>query len=76
MFFWDERRELTGIVLLGPDVNHHVRDIHNLIEKLVASKELRAAHQREIRFPLERHYADCGAFPEEAEILSKLESAK
>lgn len=31
VFFWDERRQLTGVVLLGPGVNHHVRDIHNLI---------------------------------------------
>jgi hypothetical protein len=74
VFFWDDRREKTGLVLLGPETNQHVRDLHNIIEKLVASKELRAAHSRELRFPLERYYADYGAFPEEAEILAALEA--
>ena len=55
-------------------MNQHLRDLHALIQKLVASEELRAAHQRELRFPLERFYPDYGVFPEEKEILAKLES--
>jgi hypothetical protein len=74
IFFWDERRSSTGVVLLGPDVNHHVRDLHALIQKLVASEELRSAHRRELRFPLERFYAEYGVFPEEQEILTNLKS--
>lgn len=73
VFFWDDRRDVTGVVLLGPDSNQHVRDIHNLIEKLVASKELRTTHIRDLRFPLERHYADYGAFPEEVQTLAAFE---
>src|SRR5665213_3120158 len=73
VFFWDEKREETGVVLFGPDANYHVRDLHGLIQKLVASKELRSSHRRELLFPLERHYADYGAFPEEVDALVKLE---
>jgi hypothetical protein len=72
VFFWDEVKETTGVVLLGPDIGKHVRDLHGLIQKLVASKELRAAHQQELRFPLERHYADYGAFPEESNVRASL----
>lgn len=75
IFFWDEKRDSTGVVLRGPDVNQHVHDLQDLIRKLVANREFRVAHEREIRFPLERHYSDYGAFPEEAEILSMLETA-
>jgi hypothetical protein len=74
VFFWDETKSITGVVLLGPDVNHQVRDVHSLIRKLVASEELRSEHLREIRFPLERFYTECGAFPEEQQELSKLNS--
>ena len=72
IFFWNEKRDSAGVVLLGPDANQHVRDIHSLIEKLVADPQLRAKHERALRFPIERHYADYGAFPEEKEILERL----
>jgi len=71
IFFWNEKRTQQGVVLLGPDANQHVRDIHALIEKLVADPQLRAKHERALRFPIERHYADYGAFPEEKEILER-----
>jgi hypothetical protein len=74
VFFWDERKNVTGVVLRGPDVNHHVRDIHALIRKLVASEEFRSANLREIRFPLERFYSEYGVFPEEQEQLLRLKS--
>lgn len=74
VFFWDESRRSTGVVLLGPDVSVDVRDLKALIQKLVASEELRTAHRRELRFPLKRFYSEYGAFPEEQEILAKLES--
>jgi hypothetical protein len=35
------------------------------MEKLVADHELRRKYQRNIDFPLERHYPEYGAFPEE-----------
>ena len=74
VFIWDEDRKSTGVVLLGPDVKKHVRDLHGLIDKLLASEQLRALHRRELRFPFERFYAEYGAFPEEQEVLAKLHS--
>jgi len=41
-----EKRNSTGVVLLGPDTNHHVRDMHTFIEKLVADPNLRAKMAR------------------------------
>jgi hypothetical protein len=69
IFFWNEKRDSTGVVLLGPEANQHVRDLHNLIEKLVSSPGLRAKHRRQLLFPLDRHYEKYGAFPEELAIL-------
>jgi len=69
VFFWDENHNSTGVVLLGPDANTHVRVLHNVIGKLVADSKFRAKHVRQLRFPLERHYAVYGAFSEEAKIL-------
>jgi hypothetical protein len=74
IFFWDQRKDFTGVVQLGPDANKHVRNLHSLIEKLAADPNLRAKHQRRLRFPLDRNYAEYGMFPEEAEILGLLEA--
>jgi hypothetical protein len=76
IFFWSEGKESAGVVLLGPGVNQHSRDIHNLIERLTADPHLRAKYQRTLRFPLERHYIAYGAFPEEREILEHLSNAR
>jgi hypothetical protein len=43
----------------------HYARIRSLIEKLVADQELRKRYERDIEFPLERHYPEYGAFPEE-----------
>ena len=63
VFFWDDKREFCGVVLVSPSL--HVSDLHGLIEKLLADPTLRAKHRRELRFPLERHCSEYGAFPEE-----------
>ena len=63
IFFWNDKRDSTGVVLLGPEANTHVRDLR-MIEKLVADPGLRKRHERAVRFPLERCYADYGTFPE------------
>jgi hypothetical protein len=55
VFFWNDAKEVTGIVELRPGI--HVKKVHDLIEKLVADPALRELHSREIRFPLERHYS-------------------
>jgi hypothetical protein len=63
VFFWDDKQEFCGVVLISPGV--HVSALHRLIQKLVAEPALREEHQRALRFPLERHYSEDGAFPEE-----------
>ena len=65
VFFWDDGKDCCGVVLLLPGKTLHVRDLHSLIEKLVADPELREKHKRDLRFPIERHYSEYGAFPEE-----------
>jgi hypothetical protein len=65
VFFWDDVQHSTGVVLLSGSARSDVRYLHTLIQKLVADAHLRAKHQREVRFPLERHYEQYGAFPEE-----------
>lgn len=64
VFFWDDRREFTGVVLLRDSL--HVTRLHDLIEKLVADPDMREVHRRDLRFPVERHYAHYEVFPEEA----------
>jgi hypothetical protein len=66
VFFWDDEKDCCGVVLLLPGTTLHVRDLHRLIEKLVADPELREEHKRDLRFPIERHYSEYGAFSEEA----------
>jgi hypothetical protein len=63
IFFWDDKREFCGVVLISPSV--HVSRLHQFIEKLVADPDFRAQHKRDISFPLERHFSEYGAFPEE-----------
>jgi hypothetical protein len=71
VFFWDPKQDSAGVVLLGPEANSHVRVLHNVIEKLLADSKFRAKHLRRLQFPLDRHYAEYGVFPEESEILEK-----
>jgi hypothetical protein len=65
IFFWDDRKEHCGVILLPPGSSLHVSRLHTLINKLVANPDLREQHRRELSFPLERHYSEYGAFPEE-----------
>ncbi|WP_263359839.1 hypothetical protein [Acidicapsa ligni] len=65
LFFWNEKKSECGVVILTPDKTVRYSRIRSLIEKLVADHELRRKYQRDIEFPLERHYPEYGAFPEE-----------
>jgi hypothetical protein len=65
VFFWDDEKSSSGVVLLPPGLTMHVSQLHKLIDKLVADPSLRAKHERDLHFPLERHYSEYGAFPEE-----------
>lgn len=62
VFFWDDNRDSTGVVHVSPAI--HVRQLHDLIEKLVSDAALRQRNARELRFPIERHYSEYEPFPE------------
>jgi hypothetical protein len=65
LFFWDDERAECGVVIFLPGKTIAYSRIRDLIDKLVADSSLRKKHQRELEFPLERHYSDFGTFPEE-----------
>jgi hypothetical protein len=65
IFYWDDRRQICGVVLRRPGSALHVSKLRDLIRKLVADPSLREKHRCELKFPLERHYADYGALSEE-----------
>jgi len=67
VFFWNDERDSSGIVLFPPGARTNFSALHNLIDKLAADPKLRAKHQRKLRFPLERYYSEYGALPEESE---------
>ena len=65
VFFWDDSKSHCGVVLFPVGSTAHFSRLRKLIEKLVADAALRQHYRRDLRFPLERHYSDYGAFPEE-----------
>jgi hypothetical protein len=65
LFFWNQGMSELGAVILPPGKTMSYARIESLIEKLVADPKLRKKYQRDIEFPLERHYPEYGAFPEE-----------
>jgi hypothetical protein len=65
VFFWDDAHEEIGVVLLSGSATRSYKSIENLVGMLVRDPELRVQYRRELRFPLERHYAELGSFPEE-----------
>jgi hypothetical protein len=67
LFFWDDEFKECGVILFHGGSTRPYSQIRNLVDKLVADQRLRTQHRRELRFPLERHYAEFGAFPEEAQ---------
>ena len=65
LFFWDDKKENCGVVVHAAGRGQSFPRLKQLINKLVADPSLREKHRKDLRFPLERHYADYGAFPEE-----------
>ncbi|HEX5211276.1 MAG TPA: hypothetical protein VFW22_06035 [Pseudolabrys sp.] len=63
VFFWDDKKENCGVVFVSPSASFP--RLKQLIDKLAADPALRDKHRKELRFPLQRHYSDYGAFPEE-----------
>ena len=65
LFFWDDPMAEYGVVLFSPDKPQRYARIENLIDNLVSDPSLRKLHARDLDFPLNRHYENPGAFPEE-----------
>jgi hypothetical protein len=65
LFFWDDSKEVCGVVLFLPGATVPYSRIRDVIGKLVAHEPVRKQHQRELSFPLEQHYSEYGVFPEE-----------
>jgi hypothetical protein len=65
LFFWDDRKETSGVVLFLPGKTVRYSQISDLIGKLVAHESIRKQYQRELLFPLEEHHTLFGTFPEE-----------
>jgi len=65
LFFWNDSKSRCGVVLFPAGSAVHFSRLKQMEEKLVADSALRKRYQRELRFPLERHYSQYGVFPEE-----------
>jgi len=67
LFFWDDDHSEVGVLIYTGQSTRNYRAITKLVEKLVNEPELRHAHQRDLRFPLDRYYVEFGSFPEETQ---------
>jgi hypothetical protein len=63
IFFWNDKKTFCGVLLISPA--GHFSRLRQLIAKLVGDAERRSKHKRDLKFPLERHYSEYGAFSEE-----------
>jgi len=60
LFFWNDERTESGVVLFSRDKTLRYSLIRNLMEKLIADPSLRGQHSGPLRFPVERHYKQDG----------------
>jgi hypothetical protein len=65
LFFWDDDLKECEVAFFSGGSVRPYPQIEHLVEKLVSDPKLRAQYRRELRFPLERYYAEYGSFPEE-----------
>ena len=56
IFFWDETKEVTGLLELRGDACLHVRRIRDRTKRLVTDREYRGRFLRRLGFPVERHW--------------------
>jgi hypothetical protein len=66
VFYWDEAKSRTGVLILPDSARTDITALRAVIEKLASDPRLRDEHRRELRFPLERHYSEHGAGPSAA----------
>jgi len=55
IFFWDEKKEVTGILELKDD-SINVKKIKDKIRKLAKDKKFRDNHLCELKFPIKKYY--------------------
>lgn len=65
LFYWDDNKEVCGVVLFPPEAVKRYSRIGDVIDKLVAHEYVRKQYQRNLSFPLEQYYSEYGVFPEE-----------
>ena len=65
LFFWNDDRNDCGVILFIRGKTLPYARVRNLISELVAKRTVRQQYQRDLVFPLERHYKEYGSFPEE-----------
>ncbi|MGA7830146.1 MAG: hypothetical protein WCA21_04220 [Terracidiphilus sp.] len=65
LFYWDDNKEVCGVVLFPPEAVKRYSRICEVIDKLVAHQSVRNQYRRNLSFPLEKHYSAYGIFPEE-----------
>jgi hypothetical protein len=56
IFFWDETKELTGVLELRGDACLHVRRIRDRIKRLANDPAYRGRFLRPLEFPVERYW--------------------
>jgi hypothetical protein len=71
LFFWDDLKSECGVVLFLPGSTVPYRRISDLVNNLAAKSSLRTEYKRVLHFPLEDHYSEFGAFPEEQILLNR-----
>lgn len=68
LFFWDNDYIETGVIILIGPSTCPARQIEKIADELVREPEFRRLHGRDLRFPLDRYYAEFGSFPEELQV--------
>lgn len=67
LFYWDDECHETGVIIYAGESTRNYGQIAKIAEKLVGNPVLRREHQRDLRFPLDRYYAEFGSLPEEVQ---------
>jgi hypothetical protein len=65
VFFWDDAKESTGVMVLAEGARTDVAALHSVIRKRASDPALRTKYLSELKSPLERYYSN-GTLPEEA----------
>jgi hypothetical protein len=64
LFFWDDDHNECGVIVFTRGKTVPYTRVRNLISELVAKSTVRQKYQKDLAFPLERHYWDYTSFSE------------